>query len=91
MKTAEWKCWTDRRLPPQRGWDWIPGIRDRDTGIWQDVTLTATGPVDIGDLNVITTLPKPDRSEADMEIEVPLTNAGERSDGRRADGQLLTT
>jgi hypothetical protein len=25
------------------GWDWIPGIRDRNTGIWQDVTLTATG------------------------------------------------
>ncbi len=40
------------------GWDWIPGIRDRETGIWQDVTLTATGPVEIGDLNVITTLPK---------------------------------
>jgi glycosyl hydrolase family 2/Ig-like domain-containing protein/concanavalin A-like lectin/glucanase superfamily protein len=58
------------------GWDWIPGIRDRDTGIWQDVTLTATGPVDIGDLNVITTLPKPDRSEADIEIEAPITNTG---------------
>ena len=25
------------------GWDWIPGIRDRDTGIWQDVELAATG------------------------------------------------
>jgi hypothetical protein len=22
------------------GWDWIPAIRDRDTGIWQKVTLT---------------------------------------------------
>ena len=57
------------------GWDWIPGIRDRNTGIWQDVTLTATGVVEIGDLNVITTLPKPDRSEADIEIEAPLTNS----------------
>ena len=56
------------------GWDWIPGIRDRDTGIWQDVTLTATGPVEIGDLNVITTLPKADRSEADIEIEAPLVD-----------------
>lgn len=56
------------------GWDWIPSIRDRNTGIWQDVTLTATGVVEIGDLNVITTLPKPDRSEADVEIEVPLMN-----------------
>ncbi len=56
------------------GWDWIPGIRDRDTGIWQDVTLTASGPVQVGDLNVITTLPKPDLSEADIEIEAPLVN-----------------
>ena len=69
------------------GWDWIPGIRDRDTGIWQDVTLTATGPVEIGDLNVITTLPKPDRSEADIEIEVPLVNAGSTA----TDGELTAS
>jgi Exo-beta-D-glucosaminidase Ig-fold domain/Glycosyl hydrolases family 2/Concanavalin A-like lectin/glucanases superfamily/Glycosyl hydrolases family 2, sugar binding domain/Glycosyl hydrolases family 2, TIM barrel domain len=56
------------------GWDWIPSIRDRDTGIWQDVTLAASGPVQIDDLNVVTTIPKPDRSEADIEIETPLTN-----------------
>jgi hypothetical protein len=58
------------------GWDWIPGIRDRNTGIWQDVTLTATGPVEIGDLQVVTTLPKSDRSEAEIEIEAPLINPG---------------
>jgi Exo-beta-D-glucosaminidase Ig-fold domain/Glycosyl hydrolases family 2/Concanavalin A-like lectin/glucanases superfamily/Glycosyl hydrolases family 2, sugar binding domain/Glycosyl hydrolases family 2, TIM barrel domain len=69
------------------GWDWIPGIRDRDTGIWQDVTLTATGPVDIGDPNVITTLPKPDRSEADIEIEAPLTNTGSAA----IDGELTAS
>lgn len=56
------------------GWDWIPGIRDRNTGIWQDVTITATGVVLIGDLQVVTTLPNADRSEADIEIEAPLTN-----------------
>jgi hypothetical protein len=27
------------------GWDWIPGIRDRDTGTWQKVYISATGPV----------------------------------------------
>jgi len=56
------------------GWDWIPSIRDRNTGIWQDVTLTATGAVEVGDLQVVTTLPKADRSEADVEIEAPLNN-----------------
>ncbi len=69
------------------GWDWIPGIRDRDTGIWQAVILTATGPVEIGDLNVITTLPKPDRSEADVEIEVPLNATGTAA----TDGELTAT
>jgi hypothetical protein len=56
------------------GWDWIPGIRDRDTGIWQDVVLSATGQVRIGDPQVITTLPLPEVSRASVEIEVPLTN-----------------
>ncbi len=58
------------------------GLDPRDsrprTGIWQDVTLTATGAVEIGDLNVVTTLPKPDRSEADVEIEAPLTNTSRK-------------
>ena len=27
------------------GWDWIPTIPDRDTGIWQSVQILATGPV----------------------------------------------
>ena len=30
------------------GWDWIPPIRDRDMGIWQKVSLSATGPVCAG-------------------------------------------
>src|SRR3984885_14594132 len=56
------------------GWDWIPAIRDRDTGIWQPVTLTATSTVKIGDAQVVTTLPLPDTSRADVEIAVPLEN-----------------
>ena len=27
------------------GWDWLNPVRDRDTGIWQKVFLSATGPV----------------------------------------------
>ena len=56
------------------GWDWIPAVRDRDTGIWQPVTLTATSTVRIGDAQVVTTLPLPDTSRADVEIMVPLEN-----------------
>jgi hypothetical protein len=56
------------------GWDWIPAIRDRNSGIWQPVTLTATAAVKIGDPQVVTTLPLPDTSRADVEITVPLEN-----------------
>jgi hypothetical protein len=56
------------------GWDWIPAIRDRDTGIWQPVTLRAAGTVRIGDPQVVTKLPLPDTSSAAVEITVPLQN-----------------
>ncbi len=68
------------------GWDWIPAIRDRNTGIWQPVVLTASGSVNIGDAQVVTKLPLPnidhaniDRAtidRADVEITVPLVNSG---------------
>jgi len=56
------------------GWDWLPGIRDRNTGIWQDVVLTATGAVKIGDLQVVTALPLPDTGRGDVTLTVPLRN-----------------
>ena len=56
------------------GWDWIPAIRDRNTGLWQDVVLSAAGEVKIGDPQVVTKLPLPEISRADVEIEVPLVN-----------------
>jgi hypothetical protein len=56
------------------GWDWIPAVRDRDTGIWQPVTLTATSSVKIGDSQVVTSLPLPDTTRADIEVTVPLEN-----------------
>jgi hypothetical protein len=56
------------------GWDWIPTVRDRNTGLWQGVDLIATGDVAIGDTQVITNLPKPDNSVADITIEVPVRN-----------------
>jgi hypothetical protein len=58
------------------GWDWIPSIRDRNTGIWQDVVLRATGDVRIGDAHVTTSLDAPDNSMADIGIEIPVTNLG---------------
>ncbi|WP_083671909.1 glycoside hydrolase family 2 protein [Sphingomonas montana] len=61
------------------GWDWIPTIRDRNTGLWQGVDLIATGPAAIGDAQVVTTLPKPDNSVANVEITVPVRNQTDRA------------
>jgi Exo-beta-D-glucosaminidase Ig-fold domain/Glycosyl hydrolases family 2/Concanavalin A-like lectin/glucanases superfamily/Glycosyl hydrolases family 2, sugar binding domain/Glycosyl hydrolases family 2, TIM barrel domain len=56
------------------GWDWIPAIRDRNTGIWQPVVLSASGGVKIGDPQVITTLPLPETTRAGVAVTVPLEN-----------------
>jgi hypothetical protein len=58
------------------GWDWMPAIRDRDTGIWQSVNLEETGTVTLGDPQVVTRLPLPDISSADVDINVPVDNDG---------------
>ena len=57
------------------GWDWIPGIRDRDSGLWQDVRLEASGAIRILDANVITQLPLPRTDQAALTLIVPLDNA----------------
>ncbi|MEG8042242.1 glycoside hydrolase family 2 TIM barrel-domain containing protein [Sphingomonas sp. LR59] len=61
------------------GWDWIPSIRDRNTGMWRGVTLTTSGAATLGDAQVVTTLPKPDNSVAEIEIGVPVANPTDRA------------
>ena len=39
------------------GWDWIQSIPDRNTGIWDKVTVEKTGAVRISDPHVITLVP----------------------------------
>jgi hypothetical protein len=56
------------------GWDWIPTIRGRDSGIWNDVFLRVTGGVTIEDPSVDTVLPLPDTSRAEVRVEATLVN-----------------
>jgi len=56
------------------GWDWIPTIRGRNTGIWNDVYLTDSGPVTIDHPSVTTVLPLPDTSRADVRLTAELRN-----------------
>jgi hypothetical protein len=56
------------------GWDWIPAIRDRNSGIWQSVELAASGALRVLDPQVITRLPLPRTDSADIIIRVPIEN-----------------
>ena len=56
------------------GWDWIPAIRDRNSGIWQPVILKVTRELKIGDAQVVTSFRNHDTAQAAVEIDVPVTN-----------------
>jgi hypothetical protein len=59
------------------GWDWIPAIRDRDTGIWQKVFISASGPVVIKDPLVTTDLPLPKTDSADVAVQAKVENVSD--------------
>src|SRR6202451_477472 len=67
------------RVRAKEGWDWIPAIRDRDSGIWQPVTLKVTRSLKLGDAQVVTSFPDHDTSHAAVEIDVPVINFSNRS------------
>jgi beta-galactosidase/beta-glucuronidase len=56
------------------GWDWIPTIRGRDTGIWSTVYLNVTGPVTIDSQLVTSSIPLPDTRRVNVNIAVTLRN-----------------
>jgi hypothetical protein len=56
------------------GWDWIPAVRDRNTGLWQPVTLKVRRSLKIEDARVVTTFPRHDYSHASLAIDVPVSN-----------------
>jgi hypothetical protein len=56
------------------GWDWIPTVRGRDTGIWAGVSLTQSGAVTVENSEADTVALAADGSSADMHIETNLVN-----------------
>jgi mannosylglycoprotein endo-beta-mannosidase len=55
------------------GWDWLPAVRDRDTGIWLPVTMDATGPVVVKDPFVTADLAASHES-AELHVSTTLQN-----------------
>lgn len=62
------------------GWDWMPGIRDRNIGIWQDVRLLLTGVVELEDPFVKTDLPLPDTTSVALSLQTTLVNHSARKE-----------
>ncbi len=56
------------------GWDWIPTIRGRNTGIIGNVYLTTAAAVTLENAFVTTTRPLPDTSSADIIIDIDVVN-----------------
>jgi Exo-beta-D-glucosaminidase Ig-fold domain/Glycosyl hydrolase 2 galactose-binding domain-like/Glycosyl hydrolases family 2/Glycosyl hydrolases family 2, TIM barrel domain len=60
------------------GWDWLDAVHDRDTGIWQKVYLSATGPVVLKDPYVTTDLPLPKTDSADVSVQATVENVSDK-------------
>ena len=56
------------------GWDWIPTVRGRNTGIIGGICLTTTAAVTLDNPAVTTTLPLPDTSSSDVAFEMDVVN-----------------
>ncbi|WP_245706080.1 glycoside hydrolase family 2 protein [Catalinimonas alkaloidigena] len=61
------------------GWDWIQPIRDRNTGIWDKVTIEKTGAVDLKNPHVVTRVPgvrkvKGPQAPAQIQVSAELEN-----------------
>ncbi len=56
------------------GWNWLPTIRGRNTGITDDVYISASGRIELKDPFLTTTLNLPDTTEASIGLSLDLVN-----------------
>lgn len=71
--------WKDVTLKLMGGWDCAPVVRDRNTGLYQDVYLTYSNNVVIVDPYIVTDLPLPDTTRANITVSTELKNVGKSS------------
>jgi hypothetical protein len=69
-------CYDGPTFVCTEGWDWIPGIRDRNMGLWQDVRIRVSSGIRIIDPQVISDLPLPDTTSAAISVKATLINSG---------------
>ncbi len=66
------------------GWDWIQPVRDRNTGIWDEVSITTTGAVKVKHPYVVTKVPgvrqpQENQKEALVKTTVEVENVTDQS------------
>jgi mannosylglycoprotein endo-beta-mannosidase len=74
------------------GWDWIRPIRDRNTGIWDKVTIEKTQAINIKNPHIVTRVPGvrlPDGPQAPANLDV--TAELENPTGKKVSGVLQYT
>ncbi|MDR3625864.1 MAG: beta galactosidase jelly roll domain-containing protein, partial [Ignavibacteriaceae bacterium] len=69
----------DVTLKISGGWDCAPVVRDRNIGIYQDVYVSFTNEVDIVNPYIVTHLPVPDTTSADITISAQLVNVSNKT------------
>ena len=70
------------------GWDWLPSVPDRDTGLWQKVWLSASGPVLIENPLVTTDLPLPRTDSADVTVSTTVENTSDKEQKGTLEGSF---
>ena len=78
----------DVTLKFSAGWDCAPVVRDRNMGIYQDVFLSFTGDVQIRDPYIVTRLPLPDTTQADLTLTVDLHNSSQHAQKGNLKGSI---
>ena len=83
-------------IPPVKGTDlsirWMEGTRtppDKDTGIWYDVKVIATGPLRILHPHIITDLDLPDTSIAHIKIATEIINKSAKPVSGLLQGEII--
>jgi mannosylglycoprotein endo-beta-mannosidase len=66
------------------GWDWIQPVRDRNTGIWDKVSIEETGDVNVQNVHVITLVPgkrsvEGSQQAATIKVSAELSNSSKQT------------
>lgn len=78
----------DETLKLSGGWDCALPVRDRNIGIYRRVYLNFTGVVDIRNPYVVTVLPLPDTTRANLTVSATLINVGNKKQTGTLKGEI---